>query len=150
MLLDLLQNSQGFVEEDISGYDGPFVAVSRHTANLIVSDDGLTWVTKALPAPAVGIAYGNGQYVAICSNNRVYSSPDLINWTLEFPTSQPLKSIAYGNGRFVISSQEWDSFYKTDDGVWTHNPMPFRNQSYITTLRFVKDYFVLCLDTLAH
>ena len=53
MLIDLLQNSQGFIEEDISRYDGPFVAVSRHTANLIVSDDGLTWVTKALPAPAV-------------------------------------------------------------------------------------------------
>ncbi len=49
-----------------------------------------------------GVAYGNGQFVAVGQAGAVVSSSDGVSWTQRRrPTTADLYGIAYGNGQFV-------------------------------------------------
>jgi len=102
-----------------------YVAIGTATNNVysagvtLWSADGLTW-TAVEPAlddntysnvPIYGVAYGNGQFVAVggavnVATNHIATSPDGITWTVR-TTSQPMAShyvAEYGNGRWVVGT----------------------------------------------
>lgn len=102
-----------------------FVAVAFSAADVAYSGNGLTWNKASLPATGywVGIAYGNGLYVAISQAGQVAYSSDCINWTAAtLPnTSVTWGNIAFGNGVFVAIAPASPSViaYSTDGANWT-------------------------------
>jgi len=115
---------------------GQFVAVG-HVATytngyetltpiILSSTDGLSWGQldpgiSATNAALLGVAYGNGQFVAVagtylsyyrdCCYNRggvIVTSTDGVHWTERFDGDAesnsvgPLVSVAYGSGQFVV------------------------------------------------
>jgi hypothetical protein len=65
--------------------------------------DTWTWRNPLPTGNALsGIAYGNGQFVAVGSSGNIVTSADGANWVLRQPPTHDLISgIAYGNGLFV-------------------------------------------------
>ena len=64
-----------------------------------------TWTLRSLSLidkPVYGIAYGNGQFVAVVWDGSVLTSPDGVNWVQRRTgTTNYLHGITYGNGQFV-------------------------------------------------
>ena len=100
------------------------------TAAGAVTNDGVTWTTKALPTLGSGtyssVSYGNGTFIAVSTGNSataIYSSGTWVaGGTL--PSSATWTSIAYGNGRFVaVASGGTTAAYSLDNGVtWLAAP----------------------------
>lgn len=98
--------------------NGLWVAVAFGGAGnrVATSPDGINWTQRSSPIMNwTGLAYGNGMFVAVASNdcclggsnNRVMTSPDGITWT-QRSTSIDSRwlSVAYGNGVFAAVSDE--------------------------------------------
>ena len=91
------------------------------------SDNGATWVTRAISALSAGsyssVAYGAGTFVAVNTGGNVTSySTNGVTWTLggTLPTSTTWTSVAYGNGRFVAIAATGAHAYSIDAGLtWT-------------------------------
>ena len=69
----------------------------------------------------IGVAYGNGKYMAVNTAGGTYLSSDGVNWTAT-PTSPggATWDIAYGSGTWVVVGDGGNIFYSTDDGAtWT-------------------------------
>jgi hypothetical protein len=71
----------------------------------------LTWTWRN-PLPTgnnlSGIAYGNGQFVAVGDNGTIVASADGVSWLRnESGTTNSFMGIAYGNGQFVAVG--WDN-----------------------------------------
>ena len=50
----------------------------------------------------VGLLYTNSTYVAVCDFGRIYTTPDLTNWTaFDSGTNLALRSVAYFSGQMV-------------------------------------------------
>lgn len=68
----------------------------------------------------MGVAHGNGRYVAAGNNGEIESSPDGVTWTKEpSGTTQRLGGVAFGGGLFVVTGLEGGIFTSPGDGVWT-------------------------------
>lgn len=68
----------------------------------------------------MGVAHGNGRYVAAGNNGDIESSPDGVTWTKEpSGTTQRLGGVAFGGGLFVVTGLEGGLFTSPGDGVWT-------------------------------
>ena len=89
-------------------------------------DNGLTWTEAITPinlfgaAGAARIAYGNGVFVIVGTDQQAYSTDNGLNWT---PVTSPIgglwTSVAYGNGVFVMTTST-NQAYSTDNGItWT-------------------------------
>lgn len=144
MLFDLLKHKVEDVPI-VGGYDGPFVITSRHTRTILHSENLIDWASATAPAPIMDIAYGNGVYVIVCTDNKVYSSPDLINWTCEFLPATTPRTIAYGNNRFVVICSLWHGYVRVIGGPgWEYVKYNDKNnEKYINKLKFINNYFVL-------
>ena len=67
-----------------------------------------------------GIAYGNGQYVAVGASGYVTTSTDGVNWTTPKQVGTAnWKSIAYGNGKFVAFNYDGYTSVSTNGTTWT-------------------------------
>ena len=93
------------------------------------------------------IAYGNGIFAGISSDNKLFYSNDGVNWT---PTTSPLTttitsgrvpSICFGNGKFVACGAD-DRLITSYDGVtWTFtNTLPIGVISYANEKWFGSGY----------
>jgi len=91
---------------------------------VLSSPDGFHWSTLPLGLPydpVMGIAYGNGLYVAATQSEVLYTSSDAVHWAqgyLPVTTNSYVESVAFENGVFVVS--EGDIILWSRDGkVWS-------------------------------
>jgi hypothetical protein len=89
---------------------------------------GVDWTirTSAADNAWLGVAYGNGLFVAVAisgSGNRVMTSPDGVNWTIrDSAADNNWLGVAYGNGLFVAvaNTGTGNRVMTSPDGVnWT-------------------------------
>ena len=103
-----------------------FVAVGSSGA-LMTSPDGTSWTSQTGPSANqwMGVAYGNGLFVAVANTggpDRIMTSSNGVNWTGRInPESNWWQSVTYGNGMFVAVSGNGDYRVMTSpDGInWT-------------------------------
>jgi hypothetical protein len=99
------------------------------------SVDGLNWQAFEAPIPANRrhIVYGNGVYVltTTASPGALYTSTDLINWTLRsLAVTTAITSLIFANGLFVLGSYYGEIFTSADGITWTkRTTSPFVDQS---------------------
>jgi hypothetical protein len=66
-----------------------------------------------------GIAYGNGQFVAVGAAGTIVKTPDGVNWTLrQAPTSSALSAITYEDGQFVAVGDSGTIVTSNDGSNW--------------------------------
>jgi hypothetical protein len=90
---------------------------------ILTSTDGMSWDlgqagTQGLELLS-GLAYGDGQFVAV-GQGPILISTNGENWSTPFPvTPCCLKNVAYGGGRFVAVGFNGAILSSTDAGVWS-------------------------------
>jgi tetrahydromethanopterin S-methyltransferase subunit F len=119
--------------------NGMFVAVNSNSPGerVMTSNNGIDWVMQSTPADHswYSVTYGNGLFVAVAcgvgstdscnttAGNRIMTSPDGIEWTLqESISTNQWHSITYGNGLFVAVawSGSGNRVMTSPDGItWT-------------------------------
>lgn len=100
------------------------------------------------------IAYNGSLYVGIYQTGAVYSSPDLVTWTIRtsalanFTASALTATVVYGNGIFMISGTSnigtYHNIWTSTDGItWTDRGAisGFVSSTEIVYLSFVNGYF---------
>jgi len=121
----------GTILEDCCYANGQFVVVG-HEGTIMHSDDGINWTVEALGEnnAFLGIAYGNGHYVAvgiegISKTNFVqwrsviFVSADLAHWTKEEPNLvTPLRSVCFADGEFVAVGENNLVLRSSDGAHW--------------------------------
>ena len=74
-------------------------------AKVETSIDGKTWTSGGTvfgTETMYGVAYGNGIWVAVGTNGKIYTSTNGTSWTSRTSNNTAdIYSVAYGNGRFV-------------------------------------------------
>lgn len=115
---------------DVCYGSGVFVAVGGEYAKgrILHSPDGLTWTEAptAVTEGFRGVAFGNGQFVAV-AGTKVLTSTDGISWQSR-ADSPGIGKLAYGGGKWLGSAGN-DRFYQTMDlNTWssTYNGWPPR------------------------
>ncbi len=81
-----------------------------------------------------GIAWGNGQYVAVGANGIILTSPDGVDWCPRTPnvaTPQlDLNDVAWGNGRFVAVGDDCAILVSSDGLIWTRRELGYQGTLY--------------------
>ena len=108
-----------------------FVAVggASTTPKVAYSSDGISWTCTTLDSshPRTDIAWGNGTFVVVGSDQIMYSR-DGISWTkvtdTKFGGSDTIHGIAWGGGKFVaLGNSDGRGLnymaYSTDGTIWT-------------------------------
>lgn len=81
--------------------------------------DGIAWTSHMAP-PVGDIAHGDGLWAITSSQGKIYTSPDLTNWTERFADpAVSLYRIAYGGGRFIALSTNKEFVVSSDGRTWT-------------------------------
>lgn len=102
--------------------NGMYVLVSKNSAIIATSPSGTTWTSRAVvggsTAYDVGVAYGNGTFVAADSATVAATSTDGITWT---PQTKPSggKFLIFGGGVFVLSGNSTTVLTSTNGITWT-------------------------------
>ncbi|MFO1475087.1 MAG: hypothetical protein U1F98_00375 [Verrucomicrobiota bacterium] len=96
---------------------GQYVAAGP-TGGLFVSPDGQTWTQTYTNAGALtDVAYGNGLFIAVCSNS-VLTSLDAIHWGVNpLPVSNAI-GVGCGAGTFAISGSQGTILTSSDGTNW--------------------------------
>lgn len=84
----------------------------------------VTSLTKAgtLNFSPISIASGNGIHVAVDGNGKIYTSTDLLNWTLRNQTFNSGYNLCFGNGVFIcdVTADGVRKIARSTDGInWT-------------------------------
>lgn len=104
------------------------LGIERKADKNIYSTDGVSWVTSSMPDYWYNdIAYGNGKFVAVASNDSVVaSSEDGINWSTNYLTTRSYtegNKVIFDGTKFVVCSEYSDEGYNiftsTDGSTWT-------------------------------
>jgi hypothetical protein len=113
---------------------------------ILTSADGVNWVQRqtsiqdATNSALHGVAYGNGQFVAVGETARVgggivlgvtgtiVTSADGVSWVQrQCGTPTPLKAIAYGNGQFIAVNDSDTTLLTSVDGMnWGQRRLPIQ------------------------
>lgn len=139
---------------DIAYGGGIFVSFmtqdgSSNVADIVYSNDGLTWVKSVNPLPVLPpypaewskITYGGGRFVALASGCNVAAySDDGLTWTQTTIPSADWTAITYGNGRFVAVSSNGSAMYSNNGVTWVstaitnlpYNTIAYGNGKFIT------------------
>ena len=77
------------------------------------SVDGVTWdpafMLPSSSGGSVGVAYGNGVYICVLDDGRIFTSSDSVTWTQKYsPFRRPtqISDVAFGNGKFLVLSDD--------------------------------------------
>ena len=117
------------------------VVVAAGKAQLIFSDDGVTWSAPNPPVAANAVAFGGGTFVALGDPGIVFTSPDGKNWTQQAPfdptylAPPDLAAISYAFGRFIAVSFNFSDgqYVASSDGVtWKYATAKFTDTSLAT------------------
>lgn len=89
-----------------AGGGGQYVVAAGNNT-LLVSTNAEHWQARPAPADFTDMVYGSNRWIAVAGDNRIYSSTDLLNWTLTWsdPIYNPgtsFSTVAFGQGRFVV------------------------------------------------
>lgn len=88
-----------------------------------------------------GIAYGNGQYVAVGASGYVTTSTDGVNWTTPKQVGTAnWKSIAYGNGKFVAFNYDGYTSVSTNGTTWT-TLKQIASKRLVGTLKYIDVFY---------
>jgi len=94
------------------------------------STAGIAWTSRTANNGGLGIAYGNGLFVAVLnigSGDRVMTSPDGITWTSRtsyVAANNDWYSVTYGNGLFVAVGSLGCVMTSPDGITWTSRASP--------------------------
>jgi len=131
--------------------DGTFVAVGdawsythEPTSAILTSTDAFDWEPQYYAGASeslLGVAYGNGTFVAVGYNGTVLSSTDTIVWNKGDSGTNAavtLEGVAYGGGVFVAVGYGFDVtggvvpvVLTSSDGLtWTNAPVKEKGQLY--------------------
>jgi hypothetical protein len=69
-----------------------------------------------------GITYGNGKFVAVGEESRIFISTDGTNWTIQSSGTGSIKNllaITFGNGKFVAVGRDGAGMVSSDGVTWT-------------------------------
>jgi hypothetical protein len=123
-------------------YGKGFVAVGSSISDgsqaVVTSTDGMSWARAPLGTNNFdmnGIAFGNGQFVAIGNADVIGTSPDGVHWTQHQSGLglYGLSSIVYGGGQFVAVGDT--AILTSPDGVnWVKRPSGLVNTTNTTSL----------------
>jgi hypothetical protein len=111
--------------------NGLYVAVSASGANRVMtSSDGTTWASRSSPSQQwSGVTYGNGLFVAVAPDDKVMTSSNGINWSLQTSAvNNQWASVIYGSGLFVAVSRTGRVMTSFDGTVWASQTSAADNQ----------------------
>jgi LPXTG-motif cell wall-anchored protein len=126
--------------------NGLFVAIGDRRA-ILISTDGISWTRRTLVGvnPEYGIAYGNGVWIAVGRNARIWRSADNgVTWCRIWPLWTPtpcgptdpiipvgaldgnpeFRRIAFGNNVFVAVGDQSTIMTSPDGLYWTKQTVP--------------------------
>jgi len=100
-----------------------FLGVGRG-GSVLTSQDGTvgTWTpgSTGTNVDLWGVAYANGQFVAVGENGTILVSPDGMAWgTRNSGRSEALRGVAYGNGQLVVVGGSGTILTSQDAATWT-------------------------------
>jgi hypothetical protein len=82
----------------------------------------VTWTqrTSGTGNDLIGVAYGNGLFVAVGDDGTILTSPDGVSWTQRTSgTGNLLEGVTYGNGLFVAVGKDGTILTSPDGVSWT-------------------------------
>lgn len=104
-------------------------AYRRFPGICYTTDLGQSWVNISAPwtykldgnVTVMGIAYGNGKFVAVTNNTYIFSSYDGKTWEVSNSLEGAVfETVVYENGMFIASGNT--SYYSYDGETWTSLP----------------------------
>lgn len=126
--------------------NGKYVRYSSNKFAIQYSDDGINWneTFTASTGTVYGLAYGAGLYVATFSDGQIYSSPDLVTWTLRTTGSSITNTrISFANNTFMVAGSS--NYWRSIDGItWTQYAVPTGASTVPVIVRVNSLWF--CLD----
>jgi len=109
---------------------GLFVAIGNGD-EVHYSTDGQGWTQEYKPSPAnhIGLAWGNGKWLAIenSGTGAIYSTDGTVTWTPStLPISASWVGLAHGSGKFVAIASDTNTVAVADDSTltWTTATIP--------------------------
>ncbi len=116
----LIQTNLTSMVSDVAFGSGRFVAVTGN--RIYESSNAIHWTQVPLPDPAfgayVGVAFGEGVFVAVTSSGRIDFSRDGLVWTitdLDKNYARQLAGVTYGEGVFVAYGN--GNVFSSIDGI---------------------------------
>ena len=115
-----------------------YVAVAESTVSgsIAISYDGLSWNNVTRPSAGTlttyTVTYGKGLFVVTCSQGKIMTSPDGINWTVrDTPLTGLIWKCIFAEGVFIaagaFSTTENRFIYSTDGITWEEATTPALN-----------------------
>lgn len=114
-----------------------FLSVGGRSGNVHASTDGRNWttigkITFPNSVGVVGLAYGNGRYVAVGSQGYAATSTDGVTWTAAATVTSPgatssvlhMSGVAYAAGKFIAVGSDAVVATSTDGLAWTSAATP--------------------------
>ncbi len=98
-----------------------FVAVGNF-ATIVYSANGTDWINTSVTGSSsafTDVAYGAGLYAVTGAAGLIFTSPDLINWTIRAAGTQALNRIIFANGLFVAVGNSGACYTSSDGITWT-------------------------------
>jgi hypothetical protein len=108
---------------------GQFVVVG-YWGLVATSPDGRTWTEHPFPnigepLHLLGVAYGNGRYLAVGNPASIWASSDARSWTAIEPNARPLfRSIAFGDDVFVGVGNNAAIWTSRTGASWSRRSFP--------------------------
>ena len=138
------------VTDQLSGLaysDGLFVVGDSTTAGVLTSPDGVVWTeqnfgeTNAYVLGVLGVAYGNGIFVAVGGEGMIFTSTNGTDWTTNNSgTSGELDGVAYGGGTFLVTGVAGTLLTSTNGADWVSRNSGTVNELYGAA--FAQDTFI--------
>ena len=96
---------------------------------LYTSPDGVTWQDHSAAATDLlyGVAFVEGQFVAMGNHGILLTSPDGENWTGNSAGPRNFRSLTYGNGLHVAVGNDGLLMTSPDAVTWTYQTIPTTN-----------------------
>jgi hypothetical protein len=120
-------------------FEGPHLFVTA--GSLSASVDGANWVAPSEPASALGVAYGDGRFVAVGAHGAAWVSQDGHTWVQnQTGSTEDLNDVAYGAGVFVAVGALGRIMTSPDGLAWQSPPSYFFGN--LTSVLYAKGTFL--------
>lgn len=118
-------------------YGNPYIAYGNNTFVMIntisnyniwySTDKGATWTKLTVSYQPKGLCFGDGKFVVVGENGKIYTSTDGETWTEESTTPSTINNallIAYNGSKYVILTSSTTAYYSDDAVTWTSTTQP--------------------------
>ena len=116
---------------------GTYVSLTLYPYQFFTSTDGVNW--NRIPGPNLGFqqssvanadqipdyAYGAGRWVVVSDSGKIFSSPDLVNWTqASSGTTATMRGVNYVDSLFIATGDSATLLTSPDGFTWTRRTIP--------------------------